>query len=53
MGFAWNARYAENRLENILSIDLEGKEFSLEGRVAALPQSNSSGANMDFSFLER
>jgi len=48
MGFAWNARYAENRLENILSIDLEGKEFSLEGRVAALPQSNSSGAKFAF-----
>ena len=48
MGFAWNARYAENRLENILLIDLEGKEFSLEGRVAALPQSNSSGAKFAF-----
>jgi competence protein ComEC len=48
IGFAWNARYAENRLENILSIDLEGKEFSLEGRVAALPQSNSSSAKFAF-----
>ncbi len=48
MGFAWNARYAENRLENILQTELEGKEFSLEGRVAALPQSNSSGAKFAF-----
>jgi len=48
VGFAWNAHYAEKRLENILSIELEGKEFSLEGRVAALPQSNSSGAKFAF-----
>ena len=31
LGFAWNARYAENRLENILATELEGKEFTLEG----------------------
>jgi competence protein ComEC len=48
MGFAWNARYAENRLENILTTELEGKELNLEGRVAALPQSNASGAKFAF-----
>jgi competence protein ComEC len=48
MGFAWNARYAENRLENILPVELEGKEFSLEGRIAALPQSHSLGAKFAF-----
>jgi len=48
LGFAWNAHYAENRLENILHIELEGKEFALEGRVASLPQSNSSGAKFAF-----
>jgi competence protein ComEC len=48
MGFAWNARYAENRLGNLLSTELEGKEFTLEGRVAALPQSNLSGAKFAF-----
>ena len=48
VGFSWNARYAENRLENILSTELEGKEFTLEGRVAALPQSSSSGAKFAF-----
>ena len=48
LGFAWNARYAENRLENILVTELEGKELNLEGRVAALPQSNSSGAKFAF-----
>ncbi|WP_251373136.1 DNA internalization-related competence protein ComEC/Rec2 [Polynucleobacter ibericus] len=48
LGFAWNAHYAEKRLENILAIELEGKEFTLEGRVAALPQSNSSGAKFAF-----
>jgi len=48
VGFSWNARYAENRLENILSTELEGKEFTLEGRVAALPQSNPSGAKFAF-----
>ena len=47
-GFAWNARYVENRLENLLAIELEGKELTLEGRVAALPQSNSSGAKFAF-----
>ena len=48
MGFAWNAHYAEKRLENILATDLEGKELTLEGRVAALPQSNLSGAKFAF-----
>jgi competence protein ComEC len=48
LGFAWNARYAENRLENILATELEGKELTLDGRVVALPQSNSSGAKFAF-----
>jgi competence protein ComEC len=48
LGFAWNARYAENRLENILATELEGKEFTLEGRVVALPQSNPTGAKFTF-----
>nr|WP_256441452.1 DNA internalization-related competence protein ComEC/Rec2 [Polynucleobacter sp. MWH-Aus1W21] len=48
MGFVWNARYAESRLKNILALELEGKELNLEGRVAALPQSNSSGAKFAF-----
>ena len=48
MGFAWNAHYAENRLENILAIDFEGKEFTLEGRVVALPQGNASGVKFAF-----
>ena len=48
LGFSWNARYAENRLENVLHADLEGKEFVIEGRVTALPQSNTSGAKFAF-----
>lgn len=48
MGFAWNAQYAEKRLENILATELEGKDLTLEGRVAALPQSDSSGAKFAF-----
>ena len=48
VGLAWNALYVENRLENVLAIELEGKELTLEGRVAALPQSNSSGAKFAF-----
>ncbi len=48
LGFAWNAHYAETRLENILATELEGKEFTLEGRVAALPQSSASGAKFAF-----
>ena len=52
MGFAWNAQYAESRLKNILAIELEGKELNLQGRVAALPQSNSSGAKFTFEVNE-
>ena len=48
MGFAWNARYAESRLSNILAQELEGKELALEGRVVALPQSSSVGAKFAF-----
>ena len=48
MGFAWNAQYAKSRLENILPLELGGKEFTLEGRVTALPQSNASGAKFAF-----
>lgn len=52
LGFSWNAQYAENRLENILRSDLEGKEIVIEGRVIALPQSNASGAKFAFE-IER
>ncbi|MBU3546919.1 DNA internalization-related competence protein ComEC/Rec2 [Polynucleobacter sp. MWH-Jannik1A5] len=52
MGFAWNAQYAESRLKNILAIEFEGKELNLQGRVAALPQSNSSGAKFTFEVNE-
>jgi competence protein ComEC len=48
IGFAWNAHYAEMRLQNILATELEGREFTLEGKVAALPQSNASGAKFAF-----
>jgi competence protein ComEC len=48
LGFAWNARYAENRLHNILSSEMEGKELTIEGRVAALPQGSSEGAKFAF-----
>ena len=48
VGFAWNALYAEYRLENVLDAELEGKELTVKGRVVALPQSNSSGAKFAF-----
>ena len=48
IGFAWNAHYAECRLKNILAEELEGKELSAEGRIIALPQSNSTGAKFAF-----
>jgi len=48
LGFAWNARYAENRLSNILLPEMEGKDLTLEGRVAALPQGNLTGAKFVF-----
>ena len=49
LGVAWNAQYAHNRLLNVLAVDLEGKEFTLEGRVAALPQSNPASAKFAFN----
>lgn len=49
LGFAWNAHYAEKRLDNILSNEYEGKELLIEGRVNALPQSSSSGAKFSFA----
>ena len=48
VGFAWNAHYAECRLKNILAEELEGKELIAEGRIIALPQSNSTGAKFAF-----
>jgi len=48
LGFAWNAHYAQNRLGNVLSIEYEGKDLLLEGRVNALPQSSLSGAKFSF-----
>jgi competence protein ComEC len=33
LGFAWNAHYAQNRLNNILPVEYEGKDLLLEGRV--------------------
>jgi len=38
LGFAWNAHYADSRLQNILTQELEGEELSVEGRVVGLPQ---------------
>ena len=48
LGFAWNAHYAQSRLANVLSIEYEGKDIALEGRVNALPQSSPSGAKFSF-----
>jgi len=48
LGFVWNAHYAENRLNNILSPEMEGRELTIEGRVAALPQGSSEGAKFAF-----
>lgn len=48
LGFAWNAHYAQTRLSNILSIEYEGKDLHLEGRVNALPQSSPGGAKFSF-----
>jgi competence protein ComEC len=48
LGFAWNARYAENRLGNILPSEMEGKDLTIEGRIAALPQGNFLGAKFAF-----
>ncbi|QWD86222.1 DNA internalization-related competence protein ComEC/Rec2 [Polynucleobacter asymbioticus] len=48
LGFAWNAHYAQSRLANILSIEYEGKDLVLEGRVNALPQSSPGGAKFSF-----
>ncbi|WP_216863981.1 DNA internalization-related competence protein ComEC/Rec2 [Polynucleobacter sp. MWH-Berg-3C6] len=52
LGFAWNARYAENRLSNVLSLEMESKDLTIEGRVVALPQGNSAGAKFAFEIDE-
>lgn len=52
LGFAWNAHYAQNRLSNVLPIELEGKDLNLEGRVNALPQSSALGAKFSFEVDE-
>ena len=49
LGFAWNIRYAQVRLGNILISELEGRELVIEGRIAALPQSKSDGAKFAFA----
>ena len=49
LGFSWNACYSENRLLNILSPELEGRELTLIGRIAALPQANHLGAKFAFA----
>jgi len=49
LGFAWNARYAENRLGNILTEEFEGRDLVVEGRVSALPQSKPDGAKFAFT----
>lgn len=48
MGFAWNANYAETRLTNLLSEELEGVDLRIEGRVIALPQSSPQSAKFAF-----
>ena len=48
LGFSWNAHYAQDRLNNILPIEYEGKDLVLEGRINALPQSSPSGAKFSF-----
>ena len=49
LGFAWNVRYIEERLDNILKSELEGRDLILEGRIAALPQSRPDGAKFAFA----
>ena len=48
LGFAWNANYADGRLQNILAKELEGEELSIEGRVIGLPQGGETGAKFAF-----
>ena len=48
LGFAWNANYANSRLNNILAQELEGEELSIEGRVIGLPQGSATGAKFAF-----
>lgn len=48
-GFAWNAHYAQTRLDQILSTEYEGKDILIEGRVNALPYLSSNGAKFSFA----
>ncbi len=57
LGFLWNAHYTLERLSNVLPIEMDGKDFLIQGRVNALPQSSSSEAKfsllLDPEFLKR
>ncbi|QKM65116.1 DNA internalization-related competence protein ComEC/Rec2 [Polynucleobacter tropicus] len=52
LGFAWNANYADSRLQNILAQELEGEELSIEGRVIGLPQGGESGVKFAFEITQ-
>ena len=52
LGFAWNAYYADSRLQNILAKELEGEELSIEGRVIGLPQGGETGAKFAFEITK-
>ena len=52
LGFAWNAHYADSRLQNILAQELEGEELSVEGRVVGLPQGGEAGAKFAFEITK-
>ena len=52
LGFAWNANYADGRLQNILAKELEGEELSIEGRVIGLPQGGETGAKFAFEITQ-
>ncbi|QWD61271.1 DNA internalization-related competence protein ComEC/Rec2 [Polynucleobacter sp. MWH-UH25E] len=51
-GFAWNAYYADGRLQNILAQELEGEELSIKGRVIGLPQGGDTGAKFAFEITQ-
>lgn len=52
LGMLWNGMYAQERVQNVLPIELEGRELLLEGRVDSLPQNSSSGSKFGFTVTQ-
>ncbi|WP_228719930.1 DNA internalization-related competence protein ComEC/Rec2 [Methylococcus geothermalis] len=48
LGFVWASAFASVRLHDELPRDLEGRDITLEGTVASLPEPNERGVRFEF-----